>query len=84
MDPLKVFHARPDAPRALTESELRVAFRLGVLPALVTRTVCHGYQNCCVCPDCLSVAQQGAERGFSKDGRINPPEAPRQPWEIAA
>lgn len=84
MDWTSVFHAEVDGPRPLTESELRQAFRLGVLSAFVDREVCSGYQNCCVCSECQDRARQVAERGFTPAGQITPPAAPAQPWDAAA
>lgn len=40
---------------------------------LLERRVCHGYQCCCVCPECLARAE--------RPGAVP---APRQPWESAA
>ncbi len=35
---------------------------------------CHGYQNCCTCPDCLDRERTPAQAT----------EMPRQPWEPKA
>jgi hypothetical protein len=84
MDRQSCFHAEPEQPRALTESELRMAFKLGVLRAIVSREVCSSYANGCVCSGCRERAVQAAERGYGPDGMLNAPAAPKQPWEQAA
>lgn len=45
---------------------------------------CMTYACGCVCRECLDLAKQIAERGFTRDGKVNPPKAPPQPWQIAA
>jgi len=84
MDWHDVFHAEREQPRALTEQELRQAWRLGVLPAVVSREVCSSYANGCVCSSCSQRAVQTAERGFGPDGMLKAPAQPRQPWDVEA
>jgi hypothetical protein len=79
-----VFHAKPEPARALTEAELRQAFKLGVLQALLPREVCSGYANGCVCRGCRERAVQATERGYSRDGMLNAPRQPKQPWDAKA
>lgn len=45
--------------------------------------VCHGYANCCRCPDCTELERQIAEHGFTPGGKIATPQhRPRQPWDV--
>lgn len=47
---------------------------------------CSGYSCGCACPDCLDLAKQINERGFSSDGKVKPPSVGRVkfPWEMMA
>lgn len=80
----KVFYAEPEPPRALTEEELRQAHRLGLLPAILSREVCHGRRNCCTCAVCAQIGVAIEENGFTPEGLIAGRKTPRQPWELAA
>ena len=54
--------------------------RLGLLLGLGDLNrgeICHGYQNVCVCSDCV-------ERYKNGDRAAKPMRAPKQPWELAA
>lgn len=77
----EVFRAEPEQPRALTEDELRQAFRLGVLGAILSREVCHGRRNGCTCSKCREIGAMIDENGFTPDGLIAGPKSVRQPWE---
>lgn len=39
---------------------------------------CHGYANCCVCPECKERAETMATI------KSRAPQAPSQPWEVEA
>ncbi len=40
----------------------------------IPQVYCHGYQNCCVCPDCL----------LREAGPLPAQQEPAQPWEPRA